>query len=356
MWTSPNLPQLSGRLHPLAELKQWPECAKQGVVSIGNFDGVHLGHTQLVAALRQCARRLNAPAVCALFFPHPASVLRREASPPPLTTLADRARLLLSLGVDHVVAMSPTPAILGLTPREFFEQGLLQSAQARGLVEGPNFCFGKDRSGDIPLLQQLAAAQGMECFVVEAATCRTGVHSPKTAHASNCGADTGEDGSNPSLISSSRIREHILSGDMNAAARLLGRPYFLEGVVEHGAHRGAKISFPTANLAEVSTLVPAGGVYAGMAETSVGVRPAAIHIGANPTFTETTRKLEAHILDFDDDLYSTRLRIAFIERLRGTVRFNSVDALIRQLRVDVAQTRMLFNEWQKREKNVISSF
>jgi riboflavin kinase / FMN adenylyltransferase len=288
---------------------------RDGYVAIGNFDGVHRGHQVMIGRLIARARDAGRPAIAVTFDPHPLSLLRPEALPPGLTTLADRADLLRSCGVDCVVVLPTSWELLRLTAAEFFDQVVYQRLHAVGLVEGPNFCFGKDRGGNVTLLRQLCAHAGLSLDVVEPVTI---------------------DGQ---WVSSSVIRSLLQAGDVDDAVNLLGRPYRLTGRVVTGSRRGATLGFPTANLADLQTVIPGSGVYAGRTEIDGRTHQAAIHIGPNPTFGEAALKVEVHVLDFAGDLYDRTLSVDFTRRLRDVRRFDSVDELRRQLTEDIAAAR-----------------
>lgn len=290
-----------------------PGAVTGGVVAIGNFDGVHRGH----AALIEVARRLSPRVVPVTFDPHPLKLLVPERFQPPLTTIAERSRLLHELGAEHVVVLRTSPELLALTPREFFDNVIVDSLKATGVVEGFNFRFGHDRAGSNETLRILCREKGLEFREVSAF----------------------EDGGRP--VSSSRVREAIQSGDVKTATELLGRNYRITGNVGYGAMRGRTIGFPTANLNDVETIVPAIGVYAVRAITSEGRFVGATNVGPNPTFGENARKIEVHLLDFAGDLYGKTIDVDFVARLRDTKKFENVDALIDQMRRDVDEARRL---------------
>jgi len=294
-----------------------PDAYRGGYVSIGNFDGVHRGHQSMVKLLTDRAHAENVPAVVFTFDPHPISILRPEAAPPPLTTTAQKAEIMESLGVDVMIAYPTDQALLDLTPDEFFTRIILGEIGARGLVEGPNFFYGRQRAGNVVTLKRSCDAAGLSLDVVSPV--RVGER----------------------LVSSSSIRERIAAGDVAAASEMLGRHYRVRGVVSEGARRGRTIGFPTANLAQVATLLPADGVYAGIASVGGNRYAAALNLGPNPTFDEAQRKLEAHLLDFSGDLYGQTLDLEFIARIRDTIRFENLEDLISQLNLDVAATREL---------------
>lgn len=298
----------------LRSLDNLPDDLRHGAVAIGNFDGVHRGHAELVDRLRAQARRVGGPAVVLTFDPHPVRLLRPSAAPPPLTWTDRKAQLLNELGVNATIAYPTDEALLSLSAHEFFDRIVIQQLAARGIVEGTNFNFGRGRQGNIETLGQLCRNAGIELEVVKPVL---------------FGAD---------IVSSSRVRQAITAGDVDLARQLLTRPYRVRGMVTHGAGRGGKIGFATANLEAIDTLLPAQGVYAACAFTLGGHWPAAVNIGPNPTFGEHALKVEAHLLGYSGSLYGQPLELAFLARLRDIYPFPSIDALKAQLAADVAAT------------------
>jgi riboflavin kinase/FMN adenylyltransferase len=283
-----------------------PPLYRGGYVSIGNFDGVHTGHQKIAQRVRSLAEPQRVPAVIMTFDPHPLALLRPDHVPPSLTTLEHKAELLEQAGASCVVAYPTDRKLLQLTPEEFFD----------AIIEGPNFCFGKDRKGDIGTLQDLCQRRGVSLEVLE----------PVGGEA---------------IVSSSSIRSLIIEGRLAEAAALLGHPYRLRGEVVGGARRGQTIGFPTANLTQIETLLPRDGVYGGLARVDGRSFAAAINIGPNPTFGESARKVEVHLIEFAGDLYGTWLDIDLYERLRETRKFDSREQLVQQISLDVAAARTL---------------
>ena len=303
------------------ELDEFRGDLQGGALSIGNFDGVHRGHARLVQRLTQLAERVGGPSVVFTFDPHPVRILRPTETPPPLTWIRRKHELLSELGVDVVVAFPTNRELLELSYQDFFQQIVVERIDAKAMVEGPNFFFGKNREGNINNLPELCSSRGIQFEVVEP---------------SLKGSD---------MVSSSRIRQLIACGDVAQASQLLTQPYRIHGLVTHGAARGREIGFPTANLDAIDTLVPAHGVYAGRAYIQDNVKPAAIHIGPNPTFGENMSKVEIHILDFDAMVYGEVLEVDFLIKLRETQQFASGDALVAQLNRDVSDTRKFVRDY-----------
>jgi riboflavin kinase/FMN adenylyltransferase len=300
-------------LHIIRHLPDLPSSARAGAVSIGNFDGVHRGHAAIVRRLLERARDVRGPAIVFTFDPHPVRLLRPDQCPPPLTWTERKAELLAALGVDWIVAYPTDEALLQLSAQQFFDQIIRQSLDARALVEGPNFYFGHNREGTITRLHELCTQANLTLDVVPPVEIDGGI------------------------VSSSRVRDQIRQGDVDAAARLLGMPYRIRGMVTHGAGRGAKIGFPTANLDAIDTLLPAQGVYAGRAWNDGARWPAAIHLGPSPTFGDAVVRVEIHLVGQTEPLYGQPLEVDFLSRLRDIRPFDTPEALIAQLHTDVAE-------------------
>jgi riboflavin kinase / FMN adenylyltransferase len=303
-----------------------PDDWGRSVVTIGVFDGVHRGHQRVVSRARSAARELGLPVVAVTFEPHPDEVVRPGSHPPFLSTARREAQLLAGLGVDAVCVIEFTLEFSRLGPDEFVRAVLVDRLHAARVVVGADFRFGHKAAGDVALMTELGekyefTAEGVPLLAEH------GVR-----------------------ISSTLIREMLAAGDVAAAAQDLGRPHRVEGVVVRGHQRGRALGFPTANLETLPyTAIPADGVYAGwlaQLESTSGEEvarwPAAISVGTNPTFDGKERIVEAYALDRDDlDLYGTHVAVDFAERLRDTVKFDSVDELVTQMHRDVADTRRL---------------
>lgn len=300
----------------MSEAGHCPAALRGGAVAIGNFDGVHLGHVALISVLKERAERVGGPAVAVTFDPHPIAILAPERLRPGLTTIDDRARLLHEAGADHVLILQTTKQLLRMEPQQFLDCIVGDRLRARAIVEGFNFRFGKDRAGDLRTIEEWSRRTNVEFGVV-------------ARQSMDC-----------AVISSSRVRSALEAGDVMTAARLLGRPYRLRGVVGEGAKRGASLGFPTANLIHPKTLVVGDGVYAVRAVLADdSIWPAAANVGSNPTFGEHDRKVEVHLIGFAGDLYGQPIAIDFVSRLRDTRKFENVDTLRFQLQTDVEMAR-----------------
>ncbi len=299
--------------------REFPDRARGAYATIGNFDGVHLGHQRILARLRSLADQASAPALALTFRPHPATLLRPLDAPLPLVWPEREALLLEQAGATEVGFFKTGPWLLSMPARVFFDDMVRGLLGVRGLVEGPNFAFGHDREGDVVRLRTWCSESGMAFETVDAI--RVG----------------GE------LVSSSRIRESIRLGKVEDAASLLGRPHRIRGIVGRGAGRGAGLGFPTINLESVDVLAPADGVYAAQAivEGEPRTWPAACNLGPNPTFGETARKIEAHLIGFHGDLLGRCVELDFLERIRGTRKFPDFEALVTQIAADLEATRVI---------------
>jgi riboflavin kinase/FMN adenylyltransferase len=308
------------------------------VVTIGNFDGVHRGHRALLATVVEAARQRGLPAVAVTFEPHPVAVLFPDRAPAMLTAPDHRLDLLAETGLEAVLVLEFTREFSQWTPERFVRTVFVDALHAALVVVGADTRFGHRNSGDVATLRQLGAECGFDVETVPEFGLAT---------AGN-GADG--DGVPARRWSSSWVRELLAQGDVAGAAEVLGRPHRVTGVVVHGDHRGRELGYPTANLArDAAGQVPADGVYAGRLvrpelppDAPDAVLPAAVSVGTNPTFDGIERRVEAYVLDRTDlELYGERLAVEFVERLRPTLRFDGVDALVAQMALDVARCREL---------------
>ena len=328
-WHSVGVQRLNG-------LEAVPPAFGPSVVTIGNFDGVHRGHQAVLGEVAAAARRQGLRSVAVTFEPHPVAVLFPDRAPAVLTPLDVKLDLLAATGLDAVLVLPFTQEFARWTPERFVKEVFVDALRAKLVVVGRDTRFGYRNSGDVGTLRELGDELGFEVQVVH----EVGV--PAEGRAENQEPHRGP------RWSSSLVRDLLARGDVGHAAHILGRPHRVSGVVVHGDHRGRGLGYPTANLApDVVGEVPADGVYAGrllQPRLPTGAPdadlPAAISIGTNPTFDGRQRRVEAYVLDRDDlDLYGERVVLEFIQRLRPTLRFDGVGALVAQMSDDVARSR-----------------
>lgn len=302
---------MSGRLsrRPPVPLPLLPHGS---TVTVGSFDGVHLGHQAVLQEIDRRARAVGRSSVLVTFDPHPLEVVNPEAAPPLLTTGPERLEILALAPLDYVLLMRFDRHLASLTPEEFVRDVLLDRCAVRELVIGHDHGFGRGRSGDVETLHRLGKSHGFEVDVVPPVDFG-GQH-----------------------VSSSRIRRAVAGGDLATAAAMLGRPYGVVGRVGYGERRGRLLGVPTINLSELSPrkLLPPDGVYAVRVEWRGGSAGGMMNQGIRPTFEDGRRVLEAHIFDFDGNLYDEWVRIEWVERLRDTERFGSAEELKQQLERD----------------------
>jgi riboflavin kinase/FMN adenylyltransferase len=289
------------------------------VASIGNFDGVHLGHQAIVARLREHAAASGLPARVVLFEPQPLEFFRPEQVEPRLMRLREKLAALEALGVDGVLCLRFDARLAGMPREQFAQRLLIQGLGVRQLVVGPDFRFGHRRQGDVEYLSSVGAAAG---FGVEAVP-------PLLL-----------DGER---VSSTAVRQHLTAGDLAGAARLLGRPYTLHGRVSHGDARGRTIGFPTLNLPLRRKAVSLRGVFA-VRVTGLAAQPlpAVANLGWRPTVGGTYPLLEVHVLDFSGEVYGRQVQVEFVQQLRDERRFDGLEALRAQIDLDVRAARAVF--------------
>jgi riboflavin kinase/FMN adenylyltransferase len=304
---------------PIVESLDQVSLEGPAAITIGTFDGVHLGHQALIHHVVERARTLAGQAALITFHPHPRSILRPNEAPLYLQSTEERLKALTTLGLDLVVNLQFDEA-LAQTRAEDFVNLLVERLHIAELWVGRNFALGRDREGDVPFLKALGLRLGFS------------VHPIRRVAAAGA------------PISSSAIRGLVSKGEVGRAARLLGRHYQLAGRVVRGANRGAQIGFPTANLEiAANRLLPADGVYATWVQLDQQWLPGATNIGVRPTFDNGGRTVETHIIGWEGVLYDQTLKLAFVKRLRGEQRFSSRDALVTQLKQDIAETEAVLS-------------
>ena len=296
--------------------KDFKRSFRNPVLTIGNFDGVHLGHQHIFRLVREKAREIGGESIVYTFDPHPVAVLAPEHKPPLITPLEEKLRLIADRGLDVAILANFSGKFAGQTPEDFVKTILYDQIKIRQLYVGHDYTFGKGRRGNIALLKELGRKLGFNVEVVEAV--RVG----------------------GMVVSSTLIRELIQKGQLREAAQLLGRNYLLYGQVIHGHGRGSKkLGFPTANLKPAGELLPKPGIYAVWAIFEEKRYPGVANLGWNPTFHDQKFSIEVHILKFNQDIYGQPLRVEFVERLRDEAMFHGPEELVAQIKKDIAQAK-----------------
>ena len=293
----------------------------QTVLALGNFDGVHRGHDKLIDRVRRRARELHATAAVLTFDPHPPRVVRPDKAPPLLMTIEQKLDRMAAAGMDGAAVVHFTRELSRWEPETFVHRVLVEWLSIAEVWVGANFLFGRDRSGNFSLLRALGARYGFRVEKITPVRYKDFV------------------------VSSTRIRRLIGSGEVDEAGALLGHHYFIDGEVVPGAGRGQAHGVPTANLRTANEVMPPDGVYATTVTIDGGIHPAVTNVGRRPTFeTDGERVVETHLFDFAEDLYGRRIRLAFVQRLRDERAFPDAGALRRQIAADCDQARALFGQ------------
>ena len=286
------------------------------VLTIGNFDGVHLGHQAIFRMLIKRAKEKKGTSIVFTFIPHPLRVLAPERAPKLITTYKDKFKLIEKAGIDIILCTNFTKEFANISAKDFVTTFLCGIIGVKEIFIGSNYLFGKGRKGSPELLQELGKECGFSVTVID------------------------EISINNSVPSSSGIRTLIAKGKVDSASKLLGRDYSVEGRVIEGAKRGKNIlNMPTANLLTANELLPKDGVYAVLVELNGKQYYGATNIGFNPTFADKKFSFETHILDFDGELLGKTIRVSFIKRIRDEMKFANAEALAEQLRKDIANIR-----------------
>jgi riboflavin kinase/FMN adenylyltransferase len=295
------------------------EIARPAVLTLGVFDGLHLGHQLIISRVVERARAAGAVPTVITFDPHPRAVLHPESAPPLLQTFDQKVEAFGVLGVEQVIVVRFTREFARVSAEEFLRDVVHERLQAREVYLGRGFAFGRNREGDIDLLRRVSRELGFAADEVPEVRLRG------------------------QRISSSRIRELLAAGRVNLARRMLGRPYGVEGRVVRGAERGRTLGFPTANLRPDNRVIPRGGVYVTATLIGGAWRRSVTNVGVRPTFErEAEPSVETFVMDWGGDLYGDVVRVRFLHRLRGERRFESVEELKRQIDRDIARARKFF--------------
>ncbi|HBO83702.1 MAG: riboflavin biosynthesis protein RibF [Deltaproteobacteria bacterium GWC2_42_11] len=291
---------------------------KSSVLTLGNFDGVHLGHQQILKKVRTRANMCGCPSIVYTFEPHPVKVVAPERSLPLITTFDDKIELLSSFDIDFLVCADFTREFASQHPGEFVKNELLLRLGVKEVWVGHDYLFGRGKEGTVDYLKELGKEFNFKAGVIPAFKKGGGI------------------------VSSSRIRGLILNGDVKKASALLGWVFSISGKVIKGRNRGKEIGFPTANIYTLNELIPGRGVYAAYCRVKGKILPAVVSIGANPTFGDIDSvNIEAHVIDFNGNLYGKNLRIHFVKRIRDEIKFKNPDKLVSQIKMDIKKARGL---------------
>ena len=299
----------------ITELSVLPETLQGGVISIGKFDGMHLGHSLIVQRLKSYAHQRQIPAILVTFDPLPNVLLQPDETTKPICTMARKIELIRHFHVDAVVVIPTTHELLQQSAETFFYETIQNRFRARVVIAGSNFSFGRDRIGTPDVIRLYGQWTGIEVDIVEP-------------------LQLGNE-----QVSSSEIRRLIQAGQIERVNELMPMPYRMTGTVIVGEQRGRTLGFPTANLGDVQTILPKQGVYATAVRIGNQQYGSTTHVGTNPTFDIVMPKIEVFVHDFDGDLYGKQIEVDFLAFLRDPVRFDSVDSLVQQMRVDVLRSR-----------------
>jgi riboflavin kinase/FMN adenylyltransferase len=297
------------------------EPFKRAVITIGNFDGVHIGHQALFHEVIERAEQIDGTAVAMTFEPHPIRVLHPNHHPPLITLYEQKKELIARAGLDILICIPFTPKFAAISAQGFVKGILVDKIGIKAIVVGQDYAFGKNREGDIPLLQQFGRQLGFEVLIANWIQGSEGISD---------------------RISSTAIRELVMDGKIGEARKMLGRFYQIRGMVAKGRNRGGKLlGFPTANINLQDELCPKSGIYAVTVEFDGEKHLGVANIGYSPTFDDHLFTVEVHILDFSQNIYNRRIRVNFIQRLRDEQRFSSIEALSQQIREDVQVARTI---------------
>jgi riboflavin kinase/FMN adenylyltransferase len=301
----------------ITDLGAYPKSFPRPIITIGNFDGVHLGHQMIFRTLCQRAREVDGTSLVLTFDPHPLKVLAPERCPVLITPTAKKLALIQGCGLDVIVCLPFTPTLANLTPVAFVERVLVQTIGIQEIYVGYNFAFGKGRQGSIALLQELGQHYGFLVHIVEPIAVEGRV------------------------VSSSMIRQWIQQGGVDEAALLLGRLYSISGTVVEGYQKGRELGFPTANVRSTDELLPSRGVYAVTVDWRERQYEGVANIGFNPTFGRTQLSVEIHLFDFAEQLYGETVEVSFVKKIRDERAFPSVADLVKQIGRDVETAHTL---------------
>lgn len=290
------------------------------VITIGSFDGIHLGHRKLMELTKDSALKLNLPSVVLTFHPHPLKVLHPEKKVHLITTFEKKIELIETIGIDYLIYITFTPKFASMAPEDFIENIIVKKLNPVEIIVGHDFGFGIGKSGNIDLLEKLANKLNFDLIVV-------------------CPVKMGN-----KIVSSTLIRRFVLSGRVCAVKRFLGRHYSVHGKVVRGSGRGKKLGFPTANIIPEEELFPEDGVYATIVKIDNEFHDSVTNVGSNPTFSEEIRRIETYVFNLDRDLYDKEIEVFFVARLRPEIKFDNTTQLENRIKKDIALATLILNK------------
>ncbi len=307
--------QADGAMLLITDLEKITKPFVNSVVTLGNFDGIHRGHQELVRMVMRRAQEIHGQSMVVTFRPHPLKVLAPEKCPPLISIYEEKIELFRKLGLDVLVKIPFSLDFAEMSPRDFVKKALCDLLGAKEIFVGYNYRFGRGREGTATTLRAMGEEFGFRVNEINQVSL------------------------NGEVISSTRIRQMLMAGEIEHAARLLGRHYAITGIVIRGDGRGKELGFPTANIASKHDIIPAGGVYAVKLSARDTCYDGVVNIGLRPTFNSKSLAIEAHFFDFNEDLYGEEVTIYFVRKLRQERRFDSADALIAQIKKDISEAR-----------------
>ncbi|MEK2645012.1 bifunctional riboflavin kinase/FAD synthetase [Bdellovibrio sp. BCCA] len=310
-------------MHVYQGVHQLSSPLESSVVTIGNFDGVHLGHQQLIENVTREAQYFGVPSVVYTFHPHPVKVLHPERATYRLFDLKDQQEQFAARGIEYVIIEEFTKEFSQVSPQDFLDRYIVSRLHPKTLVVGHDFSFGADRAGNIPFLEKYCAEKGIRLIII-----------PPFQYEG-------------AVVSSTRIREELKNGHVEKANELLGRTYYMRGHVEKGFQRGRTIGVPTANIHPDVEFIPRKGVYCTLTKFGGHMHPSITNIGVNPTFQENGKgpiKIETHLFDFDAHLYGLEVEVYLLHFIRDEKKFSGIDELKAQIQNDISETRRYFRE------------
>lgn len=311
-------------MHVYQGVKQLSAPLESSVVTIGNFDGVHLGHQQLIENVVREAQYYGVPSVVYTFHPHPVKVLHPERATYRLFDLKDQQEQFQERGIEYVIIEEFTREFSQVSPQDFLDRYIVSRLHPKTLVVGHDFSFGADRAGNIPFLEKYCAEKGIRLIII-----------PPFQYQG-------------AVVSSTRIREALKNGEVEKAHELLGRTYYMRGHVEKGFQRGRTIGVPTANIHPDVEFIPRQGVYCTLTKFGGHLHPSVTNIGVNPTFQENGKgqiKIETHLFDFDAHLYGLEVEVYLLHFIRDEMKFSGIEELKAQIQKDMDETRRYFREY-----------